>query len=110
MAKNATIKKLVVKGTVSSTAPSGGYMPVYAGGVVGQSDGGVTLEEVASYVDVTMTNSTSKHRRDPRSGWQRLRHYDQELRELRQADCGGQRRGTYRRPERDFSVGRQGCN
>lgn len=59
MAKNATIKKLVVKGTVSSTAPSGGYMPVYAGGVVGQSDGGVTLEEVASYVDVTMTNSTS---------------------------------------------------
>ena len=59
MAKNATIKKLVVKGMVSSTAPSGGYMPVYAGGVVGQSDGGVTLEEVASYVDVTMTNSTS---------------------------------------------------
>lgn len=57
-AKDATIKKLVVKGSVSMTAASTAYSPA-VGGVVGVSDGNVTMEEVASYVDVTCINSTS---------------------------------------------------
>ena len=108
MAKNATIKKLVVKGTVSSTAPSGGYMPVWRRRWTERRRCDAGRGCILRRCDHDQQHE--QHRRDRRSGWQRLWHYDQELRELWQADCGGQRRGTYRRPERDFSVGRQGCN
>lgn len=55
----ATIKNLIVKGSVSVTVASSAYMPVYVGSVVGQSNGNTTLIQVASYVNVTCTNENS---------------------------------------------------
>ena len=55
----ATIKNLIVKGSVSVTVASSSYKMVAAGGVVGQVNRASTLSQVASYVDVTLTNNST---------------------------------------------------